>query len=355
MIAGRLRNVPLTEVFQVVMTGRKVGTLEVTREGQVAVLNCDGGRIRYASLRPGVHLGEVMVRMDLLSTSEVQAILASQVREHAGAPLGLAAVRLGLVSQEELAAALRRQVAEVVSELLTWRDGAFRFTEVAVDSTYVPDEHAVDAMAVLFEVASQLQDEDAARVAPATVFERAGDPTAVTLPDGAWEVLEEVDGRRSARSLAAELDMPTRQVYALLGRLEAVGVLRRLAMVPEEPVVLVLCPSHALQRLLALLVQRGGGVPRLIASPREARDVATRVRPRAVIVDDDGDGWQNAAALRAEPGFAHLPMVLLTNTRGSVGWRFWRRPKVDVLARPFDELALLEWLERWLAAGPARS
>ncbi len=354
MIAGRLRNVPLTEVFQVVMTGRKVGTLEVTREGQVAVLNCDGGRIRYASLRPGVHLGEVMVRMDLLSTGEVQAILASQVREHAGAPLGLAAVRLGLVSQEQLAAALRRQVAEVVSELLTWRDGAFRFTEVAVDSTYVPDEHAVDAMAVLFEVASRLQDEDAARVAPATVFERAGDPTAVTLSDGAWEVLEEVDGRRSARSLAAELDMPTRQVYALLGRLEAVGVLRRLAMVPEEPVVLVLCPSHALQRLLALLVQRSGGVPRLIAAPHEARDPAARVHPRAVIVDDDGDGWHNAAALRAEPGFAHLPMLLLTNTRGSVGWRFWRRPKVDVLARPFDELALLEWLDRWLAAGPAR-
>ena len=355
MIAGRLRNVPLTEVFQVVMTGQKVGTLEVRRKGQVAVLNCDSGRIRYASLRPGVHLGEVMVRMDLLSTGEVQAILASQVLEHAGAPLGLAAVRLGLVSQEQLAAALRRQVVEVVSELLTWRDGAFRFTEAAVDSTYIPDEHAVDAMAVLFEVAGDLQDEDAARVAPASVFERAGDPTAVALPDGAWEVLEEVDGRRSAGSLAAELAMPTPQVYALLGRLEAVGVLRRLTMVPEQPVVLVLCPSHALQRLLALLVQRSGGVPRLIAAPHEARDAAARVRPRAVIVDDDGDGWHNAAALRAEPGFAHLPMVLLTNTRGSVGWRFWRRPKVDVLARPFDELALLEWLDRWLAAGPARN
>jgi hypothetical protein len=260
MLSGQLRNVPFSEVLQVVMTGQKVGVLELRRRDQVAVLNCDGGRIRYASLRPGVHLGEVMVRMDLLSTAEVQSILATQVHEHAGAPLGLTAVRLGLVSEADLLAAVRRQVGEVLAELLTWRDGEFRFMESAVDNTYVPEGHAIDAMGVLFEVVSQLQDEDAARVAPATVFERAADPTASALPEGAWEVLAAVDGRRSARSLASELDMPARQVYGVLGKLEAVGVLRRLAALSEEPVVLVLCASQALQRLLALLVQRGGGV-----------------------------------------------------------------------------------------------
>jgi hypothetical protein len=74
-----------------------------------------------------------------------------------------------------------------------------------------------------------------------------------------------------------------------------------------------------------------------------------------VIVDDDGGGWATAAALRAERGLAHLPMALLTNAAASPGWRRWRRPKVDVLSRPFDELALQAWLERWLLAGPQRA
>ena len=354
MLEGRLRNVPLGEVFQVLVTGRKVGTLEVRRDDCVAVLELDEGRIRYASMRPGVHLGEIMVRMDLLSTAEVQAILAEQTREHAGAPLGFAARRLGLVDDEALAGAVRRQVSEVVADLLRWRDGAFTFTDAAVDRTYVPDGQAVDAMAVLLEVTSQLQDDAAARIDPGAVFDRAGDPTAVTLPDGAWDVLAQLDGRRTARAVAAELDMPRRRVFGVLGRLEASGVVRRVALVADEPQVLVLCPSEAIQRLLGLLVLRSGGVPAIVASVAEARTTADRLRPRAVLIDDDGHGWRDAEALRAEPGLAHLPTALITASSGHAGWRWWRRPKVDVLARPFEEAALRAWLERWLVPDTLR-
>jgi len=354
LLEGRLRTMPLGEVFQVLVTGRKVGTLEVRRDDRVAVLELDEGRIRYASMRPGVHLGEILVRMDLLSTAEVQDILAEQTREHAGAPLGFAARRLGLVDDEALAQAVRRQVSEVVADLLGWRDGEFTFTDAAVDRTYVPDGQAVDAMAVLLEVTGQLQDDAAARVAPGAVFDRAGDPTTVTLPEAAWDVLAQLDGRRTARAIAAELDMPQRRVFGVLGRLEAHDVVRRVALVADEPQVLVLCPSEAIQRLLGLLVLRSGGVPAIVASVDEARSAADSLRPRAVLIDDDGHGWRAAEALRAEPGVAHLPMALITAGSGQAGWRWWRRPKVDVLARPFEEAALRAWLERWLVPDTMR-
>ena len=354
LLEGRLRTMPLGEVFQVLVTGRKVGTLEVRRDDRVAVLELDEGRIRYASMRPGVHLGEILVRMDLLSTAEVQDILAEQTREHAGAPLGFAARRLGLVDDEALARAVRRQVSEVVADLLGWRDGEFTFTDAAVDRTYVPDGQAVDAMAVLLEVTGQLQDDAAARVAPGAVFDRAGDPTTVTLPEAAWDVLAQLDGRRTARAIAAELDMPQRRVFGVLGRLEAHDVVRRVAVVADEPQVLVLCPSEAIQRLLGLLVLRSGGVPAIVASVDEARSAADSLRPRAVLIDDDGHGWRAAEALRAEPGVAHLPMALITAGSGQAGWRWWRRPKVDVLARPFEEAALRAWLERWLVPDTMR-
>jgi len=348
LLSGHLRNVPLSEVFQVLVTGHKAGTLEVSRDGQVAVLELEEGRIRYASLRPGIHLGEILIRMELLSSDEVQDILASQTREHAGAPLGFAALRLGLVTDEELARAVRRQVAEVVGELLTWRDGAFTFRAAAVDRTYVPDGQAVDAMAVLMEVAGELEDRDAARVAHGAVFARHGDPTQVTLPDGAWEVLTHIDGRRSARSIAAELDLPRRRTFGVLGRLEASDVVRRVRVIDPEPRVLVLSGSDAQRRLLALVVERSGGVVQAAATLDAALTAVRSERPHAVVVDDDGDGWSTAAALRAEPGLAHVPLALITNATFAGGWRWWRRPKLDQLPRPFEEAALLAWLERWL-------
>lgn len=348
MLTGRLSTVPLAEVFQVLVTGRKVGVLEVRREGQVAVLELDAGRIRYANLRPGVHLGEVMVRMELLSSDEVQAILASQANEHAGAPLGFAALRMGLVDEHDLARAVRRQVEEVVTELLTWRDGAFAFSDADVDRTYVPDGQSVDAMAVLME-AAQLDGGNAERTPPGAVFERLGDPTAVTLPPGAWEVLAQVDGRRSARSVAAELDMPRRRALRMLGRLEARGVIRRVTVIAPEPVVLLLGASDVQERLLALVVERSGGVPLAAASLTEAIDHARRVRPRAVVIDDAGDGWQQVTTLRDEAGIAHLPIALLSDSERPSGLRWWRRPRADRLERPFVEAELLGWLERWLA------
>lgn len=348
MLSGRLTNVPLGEVFQVLATGHKVGTLEVRREGQLAVLALDRGRIRYANLRPGVQLGEVMIRMELLSSDEVQAILASQTHEHAGAPLGFAALRMGLLDEDDLRRAVRRQVEEVIAELLRWRDGEFAFSEAEVDRTYVPDGQSVDAMAVLMEAVAQLEDDDAEPVPFGAVFERQGDPTAVTLPPGAWELLAQVDGRRSARSIAAEVDLPQRRTLRVLRRLEALGVVRRVALIDPEPTVLVVVASEAQERLLALLVERSGGVAVCAATLDEALEAARRVRPRAVVVDDEaGEGAQQVAALRAEPGLAHLPIALLGAAPGPA-LRWWRRPRADRLERPFVEAELLGWLERWL-------
>lgn len=350
MLSGQLRNVPLGEVFQVLATGHKVGTLEVTRGAQVAVLQLDRGRILYASLRPGVHLGEVMIRMELLSSDEVQSILASQAHEHAGAPLGYAALRLGLVDADDLAAAVRRQVEEVVAELLSWRDGSFAFSEAAVDRTYVPDGQAVDAMGVLMDVVAQLESSDAASVPFGAVFERVGDPTAVTLPVGAWELLAHVDGRRSTRSVAAEVDMPRQRVRAVLGQLEALGVVRRVALVEPEPSVLLVVASDAQERLLALLVERVGAQAQGAASLDAALQAARERRPNAVVIDDAGEGWEQVRALRAEAGLAHLPIAVLSPAAPRPSLRFWRRPKADHLTRPFVEAELLAWLERWLAA-----
>jgi CheY-like chemotaxis protein len=343
VIEGSLRSVPLADVFQVVVTGGSSGVLTVERADRVAKLYFEGGRIQYARMLPGIHLGEVLVRMDLLTAREVQEIVALQAEENAGAPLGHAAVRLGLIAEDDLSRALERQVVEILGDVVTWRDGAFRLSESDVVRTYVPTTHGIDALSALLRAAgagSGAMEHDA-------VPAMAADPSSRPLPPGGWEVIAAVDGRRSARSIAAEVDLPERETLELLAELERLGVIGCLPEPPVEPLVLVVSRSEAMQRLLRLTVERVGARVAAAGDDEAMAAAVARERPRAAIVDDTGEGWSRARSLRRLPGVAHVPLLVLGSAEAGLLARLVR-PRSDTLPKPFDELALQEWLARRL-------
>ena len=338
MIEGSLRNLPLTDVFQTIVASQKSGILTLVSGVHRARIYFEVGAIQYAHITPGVHLGEIMVRMDLLTTREVQDLLYLQRPENPGTPLGLLAIGRGLVTEEELGQALERQVLEVIVEVVAWRDGEFSFSDRGGFASQVPTEHRFDAMQILMEVAQRLDDYQEGAVAPETVFRRDGDPTKVELPPGAWEVLEVVDGRRSAESIAAEVDMAERQVYHLLHLLADSGVIAPMPFDVDAPLVLVVSSSSALQRLLRLTLQRVRIRPLVALDLEDALARARATRPNAVVVDDrDGEGWDFVREVRELPGMAHVPVVVLVEEAGGFFARL-RRPKAHTLQKPFAEL-----------------
>lgn len=351
MIEGSLVNVPLADVLQLVTGGGKSGVLEVAREGVRARIYVDHGRIQVAHLRPGVHLGEIMVRMDLLTTREAQEILDRQEHEDAGTRLGLHAVLAGLIEEQDLHAALERQAVEVVAELLGWRTGSFAFSERTASASQVPTERTYDAMALLMEADALRQELDQGTAAPEAVYRRVGDPTQHTLPEGAWEVLAHVDGFRTARTVASEGDLGEERTLRVLTRLEELGVIEALVAEGPEPVVFVVSPSDARARLIRLALQRVGVRPMLFEQADAALAHLDEARPSVLVVEDhDGRAWELVRRLRSTPGRRHLPAVVL-EARPAGWWTRLRRPKAHVVRLPFEELALQELVGR-LAGRP---
>ena len=346
MIEGSLRNVPLADIFQVIATGQKSGVLTVQRGAARARIYFDQGRIGYAHVAPGVHLGEILVRMDLLTAHEVQELLRRQHTENPGTQLGEMAVRLGLLKQEDLHKAIDRQVLEVVGDLLTWSEGRFYFTDTPADATHQPLEHTVDAMNLLLTLAAR-QEEFATDVGPDAVFVRAGDPTRVEMPPGGWEVLASVDGRRSARTIAAELDLTERHVYYLLGRLAELGVIELSPVVADDPLVLVVSPNTALQRLIRLGLQRAGFTAAAAYRYDETEAAIEEHHPSAVVIDDDREGtaWVVVREMRRRPAHAHMPVLVLVDEEPRPGL-FRRLPRAETLLKPFHELRLQELVSR---------
>lgn len=339
MIEGSLRDVAITDVLQVVLAGRKDGVLHVERPGQTARVWVADGRLWAASLDGGVHLGEVLARMDLLAVDEVQQLLAQQTAAGGRPPIGTAALEHGWIDGAELALAVERHLVEVLSELRRWRDGRFRFRE-GDGPPGAPGETGFDPLRVLMEVDAARAGAD--RLDPDAVLRRAGDPTRHALAPEAWEVLALVDGRRSARALAADADLAEGRTLAVLAELVEAGVLEPVADAAAPPTVLVACSDAAEGRLVRLALLRQGVHPHLVADLDAAEAAFAARRPNAVVIDGDlaPAGWLRSLRRRGEG--SHVPVLLLGEARGP----WWRRrdPGTERLARPFREADLQAWL-----------
>lgn len=345
MIEGLLQNLSFGDVLQVIALGRKSGVLEVVRTGARARLSFSQGALEYAQLSPGLHLGELLVRMELLTTTEVQELLRAQRGRAGGAALGRLALEAGLVDEADLQAAVRAQVIDAVAELCGWKRGNFRFLGAQPEA---PLGEPLDTLAVLMQVVQQLDDYKQGHAQPEAIYLRRGDPTQASVPAGGWEVLGYVDGRRSAASIAAELDLAERQVYRILYQLEQAGIVAPSPYPGELSAVLVLSHDALLSRLIQLSLRRAGLSPLLAVSAEEGLEQLKARHPRAVVVDDEaGEGWAFVRSLRQLGHRSHLPAVVLTEARPPAWRRGWR-PRTQVLSKPFAELELQQLVTRML-------
>ncbi len=346
MIEGSLRDAAFTDVLQVVVAGRKDGVLHLEtgdsgeRQARVWI---GGGRLLAASLDGGVHLGEMLVRLDLLGVDEVQTLLAEQASDPELPSLGAAAIARGWIDADQLAVAVERHLTEVLGELSGWRDGRFRFAEGAPPPG-IADEEGFDPLRVLMQVGDPRSGD---AVDPEAVLKRVGDPTAHALSPEAWDVLSLVDGRRSARALAAESDLPEGRTLALLAELLGAGVLAPATDAATPATVLVACADPAEARLLRLALLRHGTRPRLVADLEEAEGAFDELRPSAVVLDAALDPWNWLRALRRRAEGSHVPVLVI----GAGPARWWRRGREagsERLARPYREVDLQDWLRQKL-------
>ena len=351
MLEGNLHSVPLNDVLQALITGQKSGVLTIMRGHHRARVYLDLGRLEVAHLTPGLHLSELMMRMDLLTLLEVQELLAKQGEDNPGTPLGLLALSAGYIDQGDFARVLKAQLLEVLTELSGWTSGNFSFEERSPNASQVPVEHSFDGMALLLEVARR-SDTWQHKTDPETVFERSGDPTGAALPPEAWDVLRYVTGKRPAAAIAADIDLPQRQVYYLLHELERHQVIQPAAHPPAQALVLVLSPGHTLQRLINLTLQRAALTPFVAADVVSGADFVLSKQPKAVVIDDvAGEGWAAVKELRDLANYPHLPAVVISRTAprsGLLGNLFGhlRKPTAHHIQKPFNELELQQLVSK---------
>ena len=139
-LLGRLEDLSLTDIVQIVFLSRRTGVLEIIDDrGRYTVL-FRGGLVVNASSPEHHDLVTWLEQREAVPTGSAKTL---RQMEQSGIPAGTAAMEMNLLTPDTLASEIRARIVDVVTPLLNSREGEFNFilseSMGAFDMEYDPD------------------------------------------------------------------------------------------------------------------------------------------------------------------------------------------------------------------------
>lgn len=139
-LLGRLEDLSLTDIIQIVFLSRRTGVLEIIDHGGRHTVLFRQGLVVNASAPEHQDLVTWLTKHGSVADDMVRTI---RHMEEGGIPCGTAVVEMNLMSKSDLAEAIRLRILDVVTPLLQSREGEFNFIlsehVSPLDTEYDPD------------------------------------------------------------------------------------------------------------------------------------------------------------------------------------------------------------------------
>jgi len=139
-LLGRLEDLSLTDIIQIVFLSRRTGVLEIIDDRGRHTVLFRQGLVVNASAPEHADLVTFLELANVLPAASAKML---RQMESSGIPYGTAALELNVLSKDDLANAIRQRVLDVVTPLLSSREGEFNFilsdSMSTLDIEYEPD------------------------------------------------------------------------------------------------------------------------------------------------------------------------------------------------------------------------
>jgi len=140
-LLGRLEDLSLTDIVQIVYLSRRTGVLEIINSAGRHTVLFKGGLVVNAASPEHPDLVAFLEGSKLMAADK--AAMVRQMEER-GIPVGLSILDLNILSKDDLANAIRQRILTVVTPLLSSKEGEFNFilseSMGALDVEYEPDQ-----------------------------------------------------------------------------------------------------------------------------------------------------------------------------------------------------------------------
>jgi hypothetical protein len=293
-IEGPLRELGIHDVFQLLDLSRKTGVLAVTSElrDNEGTVHFQNGKVVAAAIKSNPHrIGDLLMRAGRVTASQVAEASAAQTERGDTRRLGEILLDMGAITQKELERQIRIQIEAVVFELLSWREGFFRFEEGPMQAKPLVQ---IGTEALLMEGArridewSRISDRVPSLLAIPRLTSMQDDSHApmLDLLPSEWEVLTMIDGVIDLRAIASRLARTEFDTAKVVYGLVSTGVVELQVPASVAERVAARAPTPALgMRAVADLATPVIGVPPV--PPPAPAPVAAPAPPRAPSITDE--------------------------------------------------------------------
>jgi hypothetical protein len=229
-LEGTLQDFALVDILQLVGMQRKTGTLTLTRKDETVSVLLQDGMVVWASAGDEAFektLGRILVRRGYVTSQRWEE--ARQLRSRKNQPLVPFLTSGQWAPPQDLERVVQRQVLETLYRALRWREGRYTFVSQSQADTSQGQIPPVGTETILLEAVRQMDEwplVEQRLPSPDLVVRRKGrlvDRDKVA-PES-LDVLELVDGTRTAREIAELCDFGEFDTYKSITDLVANGVI----------------------------------------------------------------------------------------------------------------------------------
>jgi hypothetical protein len=126
-LEGKLEDLGLSDIFQILNLSRRTGTLTIRRKEGKGLIVFNHGQVVYASIEDKKKLGRYLLESGVLSNESLEDALRIQKTSSPRKLLGHILLGLGVITEEQIEEAIKKQIKDVVGDLITSVSGSFSF------------------------------------------------------------------------------------------------------------------------------------------------------------------------------------------------------------------------------------
>jgi hypothetical protein len=233
-LQGNIEKFTLPEIFQLIASSRKSGTLGIQRDDSIVMVYFKEGEIIYGyGPRQTFHLGQLLKEKKIINEEQLEQAVAIQARTENSKRLGEIMTARGFIDRADLEAVVRKQVEELLFSLLSWQTGSFKFYE----NQFPTDEEITVRLSVENVILEGLRRIDEVNLVKETLADPAeiytisaaqGERTRdVSLEAKEWNVMALVDGHRPISEICRLSPVDRHETMKKLAQLKLAGIITR--------------------------------------------------------------------------------------------------------------------------------
>jgi len=233
-LQGRIERFTLPEIFQLIATSRKSGTLGIQKDDSIVMVYFREGEVIYGyGPRQTYHLGQLLKQRGRIDGKQLDEAINIQARTENTKRLGEIMISRSMIDKCDLESVVKSQVEELLYSLLSWETGSFKFYEnqfptdeeitvrLSVENVILEGLRRIDERNWLDQTLPQLE-------AVYTISAAQGGRTRdVALQAHEWNIMALVDGRRTLQEVIKLSPVDRDKTLKVLAHLKLAGLITK--------------------------------------------------------------------------------------------------------------------------------